>query len=164
MTRWWSAWAVLCGVASSIQGCRALPDAPRGMGTCGIAMAVWMRDVAHARYLYYTVEGGELAVGGGVDALNRSTRWRTALTAEQCELLSGIVRDSGWLHAKPEPPDSSAVRVDVSFVIPQGEGELVTSDAEPGMSRLLATLADMTAGRFDRALDKLPEAGMRPPR
>lgn len=156
--------AMLCALAVSVHACRALPDAPKDMGPCGVAMAVWMRDVAHARYLYYTVEDGELAVGGGVDALNRSTRWRTALTQEQCEMLAGILRDSGWLHAVAVPPDSSSVRVDVSFVLPQGAAELVTSDAEPGMARLLATLSDLTARRFDRALDKLPEAGPQPAR
>ena len=85
--------AAVCGLLCAIGGCRALPDAPTDMGPCGVALAVWVRNVAQAKYLYYTVEDGELAVGGGVDGLNRSTRWRMALDAEQCARIAGIVRD-----------------------------------------------------------------------
>lgn len=151
--------AAVCGLLCAIGGCRALPDAPTDMGPCGVALAVWVRNVAQAKYLYYTVEDGELAVGGGVDGLNRSTRWRMALDAEQCARIAGIVRDSRWSASPPAPPEASAVRVDVSYRLPDDRGELVTSDAEPGVSRLIAALDDLASKRFEPALDRLPEAG-----
>lgn len=151
--------AAACGLLCAIGGCRALPDAPTDMGPCGVALAVWVRDVAHARYMYYTVEDGELAVGGGVDGLNRSTRWRMALDAGQCERIAGIVRGSGWSGTKPEPPDASAVRVDISYRLPEERGEVVTSDAERGVGQLIAVLDELAAKRFEPALDRLPEAG-----
>ena len=143
----------------AIGGCRALPDAPTDMGPCGVALAVWVRDVAHARYMYYTVEDGELAVGGGVDGLNRSTRWRMALDAEQCARIAAIVRDSGWSGTPPAAPDTSAVRVDISYRLADGRGEIVTSDAEQGVSQLIVALDELAAKRFEPALDRLPEAG-----
>lgn len=151
--------AAACGLLCVICGCRALPDAPTAMGPCGVALAVWVRDVAHARYMYYTVEDGELAVGGGVDGLNRSTRWRMALDAQQCARIAGIVRDSGWSATPPAPPVSSAVRVDISYRIHDARGEIVTSDAETGVNQLIAALDELAAKRFEPALDRLPEAG-----
>jgi len=151
--------AVACGLLCVIGGCRALPDAPTDMGTCGVALAVWVRDVTHARYMYYTVEDGELAVGGGVDGLNRSTRWRMALDAGQCARIAAIVRDSRWAERPPAPPEASAVRVDVSYRTEDGRGELVTSDAEPGVGQLIAALDELASRRFEPALDRLPEAG-----
>lgn len=148
-----------CGIMLAIGGCRALPDAPTDMGPCGVALAVWVRDVAHARYMYYTVEDGELAVGGGVDGLNRSTRWRMALDQDQCARIAGIVRDSGWLASPPAAPDTSAVRVDISYRLADGRGEIVTSDAEQGVGQLIAALDELAAKRFEPALDRLPEAG-----
>lgn len=150
---------VACGLLCVAGGCRAMPDAPTTMGTCGIAMAVWVRDVAHAKYLYYTVEDGELAVGGGIDAINRITRWRMALDPAQCAQLAALVRDSGWSQGTPVPPDRTEVRVDVAYRLPDARGELVTSDAEPGVSQLLAALATLAERRFEPALDRLPEAG-----
>lgn len=151
--------AAACGLLWAIGGCRALPDAPTDMGPCGVALAVWVRDVAHARYMYYTVEDGELAVGGGVDGLNRSTRWRMALDAGQCERIAGIVRDSGWSSRPPVPPESSAVRVDISYRLEGERGEIVTSDAERGVGQLISALDELAAKRFEPALDRLPEAG-----
>lgn len=148
-----------CGLLLAIGGCRALPDAPTDMGPCGVALAVWVRDVAHARYMYYTVEDGELAVGGGVDGLNRSTRWRMALDSDQCARIAGIVRDSGWSAKPPVAPDTSAVRVDISYRLADGRGEIVTSDAEQGVGQLIAALDELAAKRFEPALDRLPEAG-----
>ncbi len=151
--------AAACGLLCAIGGCRALPDAPTDMGPCGVALAVWVRDVAHARYLYYTVEDGELAVGGGVDGLNRSTRWRMALDAEQCARIAAIVRDSQWSATPPVPPEESAVRVDISYRLPDERGEIVTSDAERGVANLIAALDELAAKRFEPALDRLPDAG-----
>lgn len=151
--------AAACGLLCAIGGCRALPDAPTDMGPCGVALAVWVRDVAHARYMYYTVEDGELSVGGGVDGLNRSTRWRMALDAGQCARIAGIVRDSRWSGTAPAPPDASAVRVDISYRLPDDRGEIVTSDAERGVALLIAALDELAAKRFEPALDRLPEAG-----
>lgn len=151
--------AIACGMLCAIGGCRALPDAPTDMGPCGVALAVWIRDVAHAKYLYYTVEDGELAVGGGVDGLNRSTRWRMSLDADQCAQIAGIVRDSRWSASPPAAPDSTEVRVDISYRLPDERGEIVTSDAEHGVSRLIAALDELAAKRFEPALDRLPEAG-----
>jgi len=153
-------WGVAaCGLLVWIGGCRALPDAPTDMGPCGVALAVWVRDVAHARYMYYTVEDGELAVGGGVDGLNRSTRWRMALDAEQCARIAAIVRDSQWSATPPAEPDESEVRVDISYRLPDERGEIVTSDAERGVGNLIAALDELAAKRFEPALDRLPEAG-----
>ena len=152
--------ALACGILCVIGGCRALPDAPTDMGPCGVALAVWVRDVAQAKYLYYTVEDGELAVGGGVDGLNRSTRWRMALDAQQCARIAGIVRDSGWSAQPPVPPDAGTVRVDISFRLPGDRGEIVTTDAEPHVGQLLAALDELAAKRFEPALDRLPDAGM----
>jgi hypothetical protein len=129
------------------------------MGTCGIAMAVWVRDAAHAKYLYYTVEDGELAVGGGVDAINRITRWRMALDESQCAQLAAIVRDSAWDPSSVLPPDRTDVRVDIAYRLPGARGELATSDAEVGVSQLIAALAALSERRFEPALDRLPEAG-----
>lgn len=151
--------AATCGLLLAIGGCRALPDAPTDMGPCGVALAVWVRDVAHARYMYYTVDDGELAVGGGVDGLNRSTRWRMALDADQCARIAGIIRDSGWIDSAPAAPETSTVRVDISFRLPGGKGELATSDSERGVSQLIAALDELAAKRFEPALDRLPEAG-----
>lgn len=136
-----------------------MPDAPTDMGPCGVALAVWVRDVAHAKYLYYTVEDGELAVGGGVDGLNRSTRWRMPLDADQCARIAGIVRDSQWPASPPAAPESTEVRVDISYRLPDERGEIVTSSAERGVNQLLAALDELAAKRFEPALDRLPEAG-----
>jgi hypothetical protein len=35
----------------------------------------------------------------------------------------------------------------------------VTSDAEPGVTQLVAVLDELAAKRFEPALDRLPEAG-----
>ena len=78
---------------------------------------------------------------------------------DQCARIAGIVRDSGWSAKPPAAPDTSAVRVDISYRLADSRGEIVTSDAEQGVGQLIAALDELAAKRFEPALDRLPEAG-----
>lgn len=147
---------VLCG-----WGCNALPTRLRAPGPCGVSLILWARAPQEAKYEYFQVEGGTFSYGGGKNALALTATWEVALSPEQCTALCEIARTGGWTAAElPAPvPESTLSIVDVAVRWDGGQRQFSASAEDPAIRDALALLGGIAAGRFQRELDRLPQAG-----
>lgn len=126
-------------------------------GECGVALWMWSLEPSRSKYELYEVVDGTLAYGGGATALNRITNWTTPLTPAQCADLCAAVASTGWFATPPEET-TSADRVEVVALTAEGTLTLRLPHWEPGLARLRSVLAAASQGRFQNALQRLPEA------
>ncbi len=148
-------------VASLLVGCTVLPDAPRRLGTCGIAMAIWMTHPTDARYEYFRIDDGKLHYGGGRDALMLKTSWSTPLTAEQCAAVRELVLKAGWLSPEMSSSETEKNEATASVAIAWDEGrcQFRLAGGAPSVVAVVEYLEVIARTRFKPSIDRLPEAG-----
>ena len=142
-------------------GCNVLPSIPLEPGKCGIAFAIWLRTPATSQYEYFTVCEGEYRYGAGVDALTFKTSWGRALSEAECAALEQLAGDAGWFGpAELERADGSAGSLaDVAVVWDGGRVQMSLPGSESGVHTITTFLRKLSEQRFERQLDRLPEAG-----
>lgn len=157
----WSGVIVL-SFALLVPSCNSLPTSDKHPGECGIGLVIWMRQVKTAQYQYFTIDNGVFAYGAGVTALNLKTFWQTDLSVEQCQTLRRLTQEGGWLNA------SAAVQVaavndsvaDVAITWDEGRQQFICAGDDASLKAVTSFLVKIADVRFDRELDRLPEAGL----
>lgn len=150
---------VACGIA--LTGCNVLPNAPRDLGECGIALAIWLRHPDQGKYEYFRVDAGEFGYGAGPTALALKTSWTTDLSREQCAELLALARAGGWLeadHPKVEI-DRGGLHADIAVAWDADAIQFTLEGDSPALKSVVALLRTITQQRFERFINKLPESG-----
>jgi hypothetical protein len=130
--------AALAALAAA--GCASAPVTPPADAgpTRGLAMRLWWARTDTRQYEYFVVGAdGSLAYGGGMRAFERQTEWTGRLTDDEGARLRAIVDAAGWLTAA-EPSVGPDQAVD----------------------RAVELLGAACKRRFDRFMQRLPEAGV----
>ncbi len=145
----------------AIVGCNVLPSIPLEPGACGISFAIWLRTPATSQYEYFTVCDGEYRYGAGVDALTFKTSWGRALSEAECATLKQLAGDAGWFGtAERDHVDRSAGSLaDVVVAWDGGRAQMSLLGSESGVHTIATFLRTLSEQRFERQLDRLPEAG-----
>lgn len=162
-------WSVLPTIVTMIvgglapAGCNALPTKLASPGACGISLMIWSREPKEAKFEYFEVDGGIFGYGGGKDGLAMVPSWETPLSPDQCTKLREIASRGGWTaEEQPTPvpvPEGGDRLVDVAVMWTDGRRQFSASGDDPSVREVLALLSAIAAVRFERQLDRLPEAG-----
>jgi len=132
-------------------------------GACGISVMIWSREPQEAKYEYFEVDGGIFGYGGGKDGLAMVPSWETPLSPEQCAKLREIASRGGWTAVEPPTPmpvpEGGERLADVAVMWDGGRRQFSTSSDDPQVREAIAMLKAISAARFQRELDRLPEAG-----
>ena len=150
----------------SQSACNALPTKLASPGACGISLMIWSREPKEAKYEYFEVDGGTFGYGGGKDGLAMVPSWETPLSPEQCAKLREIASRGGWTSVEPPSPlpvhEGGGRLADVAVMWDGGRRQFSTTSDDPEVREAIAMLRGISAARFQRELDRLPEAGKQP--
>jgi len=153
--------ALLSGLVPT--NCNALPTKLASPGACGISLMIWSREPKESKYEYFEVDGGTFGYGGGKDGLALVPSWETPLSPDQCAKLRDIASRGGWTStAQPTsvpPPAGSDQVADVAVMWDGGRRQFSASGNDPYVREAITVLSAIAAVRFERQLDRLPEAG-----
>ncbi|MSR43885.1 MAG: hypothetical protein EXS15_00795 [Phycisphaerales bacterium] len=144
--------------------CNTLPTQTQHPGVCGIGLVIWLRHPASSQYQYFTIDDGLFAYGAGRDALNLKTSWQIQLSSEQCAAVCKIAADGQWLSKSP-PTGSGAERqvtADIAVVWGGGQQQFVVVGDNESVREMTDILSAIADARFQRMLDRFPEAGKQP--
>ena len=144
-------------------GCNALPTKLASPGACGISLMIWSREPNEAKYEYFEVDGGTFGYGGGKDGLAMVPSWETPLSPDQCAKLREIASRGGWTaETQPTPlpvPEGGERLADVAVMWDGGRRQFSASGNDPNVREAIEMLSAIADVRFQRQLDRLPEAG-----
>ncbi len=154
-------WLLVALVLSGVASCNVMPHSAKHPGECGIALVMWLRTPATSQYEYFTIDEGEFRYGAGIDALNFRTSWGRALSPAECAEIKQMAESAGWLVPQEATPEiaSNAPRADLSLALTDDDVDQVLPGDDPAVARLAVFLRGIADFRFNRYLDKLPEAG-----
>lgn len=154
--------AALAALAAA--GCASAPVTPPADAgpTRGLAMRLWWARTDTRQYEYFVVGAdGSLAYGGGMRAFERQTEWTGRLTDDEGARLRAIVDAAGWLTAAEPSVERAATPVaEMVFAVPGGEREVRVAGPDQAVDRAVELLGAACKRRFDRFMQRLPEAGV----
>lgn len=132
--------------------------------TGGLGMRLWHARTDTRQYEYFVVGAdGSLAYGGGMKAFERQTEWSGRLSDEEGARLRAIVDAAGWLTAAEPSAERAANPVaEMVFTVPGGERDVRIAGPDQAVDRAMEVLGGAAKRRFDRFMQRLPEAGVQP--
>lgn len=152
---------MLCVCTLSMFACISTPSTntpPNGVASITIRLQALTTD---KRYSYFELSpNGDLAFGGGYDAINRNAIPVTKLTAEQLFALQSYITQSNLFTAKVSGDQSRKAAANVHHelylkVDHKGRDLVVNDDQVPAITRL----HDMLFGYYAKARYNLPGIG-----
>jgi hypothetical protein len=163
-----SAAALLAAVSVLGAACATAPIAPpadAASPTGGLGVTLWFARPETKQYEFYVVEpDGRFSCSGGLKAFERATDWNGRLTDDEAKRLRAIVDGAKWLTAaEPSRDDPKRTPVfEMLLKVPSGEREVVIRGADPAAEQAAQLLAEAAKRRFDRFMQRLPDAGTQP--
>lgn len=134
--------------------------------TRGLGLQLWYAHLDTRRYEYFQLApDGTLGYGGGMKAFNREVEWTGKATAEEAARVRAIVDAAGWLTAADPSRKSKASPV-AEIVVRSGRADRafeIDGPDEP-VVQVVEVLSKAATRRFDRFMERLPEAGSQPRR
>ena len=165
MTAAMRAWALVAAVAAGAASCTSAPvAAPQGgegpMG--GVGVELWYARTDTRQYEYYVVRpDGGFSVAGGMKAFERQPEWTGRLQDDEAKRLRAIVDAAGWLTADdPSRTGANTPVAEITLRVPGGERELTIEGKDPQVEQAVELLSTAARRRFDRFMQRLPEAGV----
>jgi hypothetical protein len=158
-----------CLAVALLAACETAPIAvpsDASSPTRGLGMQLWYARTDTRQYEYFVVgEDGSLAFGGGMKAFDRETEWNGRLTDDEGTRLRAIVDAAKWLEAE-DPARKTAETPIAEFVLRSGGSERKFSIEGPddAVKQAIEVLSKASARRFDRYMQRLPDAGVQPRR
>ena len=154
---------------AALAGCETAPIAPpadASSPTQGLGMQLWYARTDTRQYEYFVVgEDGSLAFGGGMKAFDRETEWKGRLTDEEGKRLRQIVDAAKWLEsADPARKTAETPVADVVLRSGGSERKFVIQGPDEAAMQAVEVLAKAAQRRFDRYMQRLPDAGVQPRR
>lgn len=134
--------------------------------TRGLGMQLWYARTDTRQYEYFVVgEDGSLAFGGGMKAFDRETEWKGRLTDDEGARLRAVVGAAKWLESE-DPARKTAETPIAEFVLRSGgsERKFAIQGPDEAVLQVVEVLSKASARRFDRYMQRLPDAGVQPRR
>jgi|Laugresu1bdmlbsd_1035121.scaffolds.fasta_scaffold16077_2 hypothetical protein len=156
-----------CLAAALLAACETAPIAApsdASSPTRGLGMQLWYARTDTKQYEYFVVgEDGSLAFGGGMKAFDRETEWKGRLTDDEGARLRAIVDAAKWLDAA-DPTRKTAETPIAEFALRSGgsERKFAIQGPDEAVKQAVEVLSKASARRFDRYMQRLPDAGVQP--
>ncbi len=129
--------------------------------TGGVGLTLWYAQVPTRQYQYFVLEpNGTLSYAGGLPALNRKIEWTGPLTPEEGKQVRTLIDNAGWLTA--ENPARTQADTPLAEFRLQSEGRSRSFEIrgpDESVQSLVHTLQKAADRRFERFLQRLPDAG-----
>ena len=123
-------------------------------------LELWIKGEANYATLYRVNGEHRLGYGGGADAFNRRISWVGTLTDEQYAQLQVLLEQHGWFAGSVSSPGEPAERVTrVQLRWPGGSRRFKIKGESADVEPVRQLLDDAARQRFQRDLERLPEAG-----
>ena len=154
---------------AALAGCETAPIAPpadASSPTQGLGMQLWYARTDTKQYEYFVVgEDGSLAFGGGMKAFDRETEWTGRLTAEEGARLRALVDGAKWMTADdPALKTAETPIADIALRSGGAERKFVIQGPNEAALQVVEVLSKASQRRFDRYMQRLPDAGVQPRR
>ena len=152
---------VLAGVPGCDTAPIKVPEDP-GSATGGLGLRLWYARPATRQYEYFTVDpDGTLGYGGGMKGFNREVDWRGPLTKDEATRLREVVDAAHWLDAeKPGREGAESTVAEVSVRAGGAERSFTINGPDDAVARTVELLSKAAQRRFDRYMQRLPDAGV----
>lgn len=157
------AFAAVAAVAV-VPGCDTAPikvpeDASSVTG--GLGLRLWYARPDTRQYEFFTVDpDGTLGYGGGMKGFNREVDWRGPLTKDEAIRLRQVVDAAHWLDAeKPGREGAETTVAEVSVRAGGAERSFTINGPDDAVARTVELLSKAAQRRFDRYMQRLPDAG-----
>ena len=130
--------------------------------TGGLGLRLWHAKTDTRQYEYFTVDpNGTLGYGGGMKGFDRLVDWTGPLTKDEAARLREIVMAAHWLDAEsPGREGKDPVRTEVCVLNGSAERSFAISGPDEAVNRTVELLSKAAQRRFDRFMQRLPEAGV----
>lgn len=160
--------AIACLVAAAamaVPGCDSapikVPEDPASI-TGGLGLRLWYARPGTRQYEYFTVDpDGTLGYGGGMKAFDREVDWRGPLTKDEAAGLRQVVDAAHWLDgAAPGREGKETTVAEVSVRAGNAERSFTINGPDDAVSRIVELLSKAAQRRFDRYMQRLPDAGV----
>jgi hypothetical protein len=153
--------AVAC---AALAGCASAPIVPPhdpGSPTGGVGLHLWYAQPATGQYQLFEVDAdGSFRYGGGMEAFNRRTDWSGRLTDAEARAFRETVDRAGWLTAQdPARRDGESPLAECRLYAGGKTRAFEIRGPDPAVKGLVDSLQAIANQRFERFLQRLPEAG-----
>lgn len=154
--------AMLCLCA--LPGCTSQPLVPphdAGSPTGGLGLRLWYAQIESRQYQLFEVDrDGSFRYGGGMVAFNRHTDWAGTLTPDEARAIRTMVDDAGWLTAeKPSQTTADTPLAELALYADGKTRNVEIRGPDPRVTAFVDALQKIANQRFERFLQRLPEAG-----
>lgn len=158
-----TAWALLASLCACVSAPIAVPSDPASP-TGGLAMQLWLARTDTKQYQAFRVAAdGAFSYGGGMKAFDRQYEWQGRLTDDEARQLRAIVDRAAWLTAKDPSREGSATTIaEVAVGNGAGERSFTIAGRDEAVDQVEALLSKAASRRFDRYMQRLPDAGPQP--
>ena len=156
--------ATLAVVSVAFTACESAPIVPphdEDSSTDGLGLRLWYARVDTRQYDYFQLRAdGSLSYGGGLTAFNRQSEWTGRITAEEGFRLRKLVDAAKWMTAA-DPALHTAETPVAEVVLTSGKSERAFTIQGPNeyVLQVVEVLSKAAARRFDRFMQRLPDAG-----
>lgn len=155
---------VLLACGPALTGCDTgpikVPEDPASV-TGGLGLRLWYARPATRQYEYFTLDpDGMLGYGGGMKGFDRAVDWRGQLTSDEAARLRAIIDAAHWLDApSPGREGTESTVAEISLRAGGSERSFTINGPDDAVTQAVALLSKAAERRFDRFMQRLPEAG-----
>ena len=138
----------------------AVPNDPASP-TGGLGLQLWYCRADTRQYENFRVSvDGTLSYGGGMKAFDRQFEWNGALTPEEATRVRAIVDAAKWLTAEDPALHTAEVPL-AEIAVSNGDKDRHFNIQGPNEAvvQLVEVLSKAAQRRFDRFMQRLPDAG-----
>ena len=144
-------------------GCGGTSDNDGEDITGGISLELGVRKDENSFSLYSLQKDGTLTFAGGNDARSRHPSWTGAITAEQANEVTALVREAGWLDREPAKGNSKdSIKWEVKLQGPKGKRSFTAYGDRPEFRAVADELDELARARFEEYLKTMPKPGPQP--
>ena len=138
----------------------AVPNDPASP-TGGLGLQLWYAHTDTRQYENFRVSiDGTLSYGAGMKAFDRQFEWNGALTPEEATRVRAIVDAAKWLTAEDPALHTAEVPL-AEIAVSNGDKDRHFNIQGPNEAvvQLVEVLSKAAQRRFDRFMQRLPDAG-----
>lgn len=147
-----------------LPGCASPPIEPphdAASPTGGLGLSLWYAQIESRQYQLFEVSrDGSFNYGGGMEAFNRKTDWSGKLTPDEARAIRAAVDAAGWMTV-PNASSGTAESPLAEFQL-FADGKTRSFEirgVDPAVTGLVDMMQKIANQRFERFLQRLPEAG-----
>ena len=137
-----------------------------GSPTGGLRLQLWVARTDTRQYEFFRIAAdGTLDFAGGMKAFDREIEWTGRLSAEDAARVRAIVDRAQWCSDKE--PGKQTAKTPVAEIVVGNESEtraFTIRGPDESVLQITEILSKAANRRFDRFMERLPDAGTQPKR